>query len=246
MVALIIIGIIAAIIAVIMLIPVGVDVGYENRQFHLSAKVNGFLLQLIPKPPKSEKQKAEAKKPKKEKKKKEPKPKKEKKPKKKLAFDFTFDEITDLLKAVLKGFGKFGRKLKVSRFLLHYVAAGKDPYDTAMTFAHVNAVLSSLAPICAQRFTVKDCDVWTDVDFTLDSMQLDAAIAVTIRIGQIVGVGFTIAFGALRILIRNKIRLKREKRQLKKAGIPADGETKEKTETEIKSIQEEERMEANG
>ena len=69
--ALIIIGIIALIIFLIMMIPVGADIGYADGQLSLSAKVMGIFLQLLPK---SEEKK---KKPKKEKK-----PRKEKKPKK--------------------------------------------------------------------------------------------------------------------------------------------------------------------
>ncbi len=246
MVALIIIGIILAILVLILLLPVGVDVGYENEQFHLSAKVNGFLLQLIPRPPRSEEKKPKEKKPKKEKKKKEPKPEEEKKPKKKLELDFNMDEILELVKKALRSFGKFGRKLKVSRFVLHFTAAGRDPYNTAMTFAYVNAALSSLAPICAQRFTVKDCDVWTDVDFVSEKMRLDLGLAVTIRIGQILGVGLGLGFGALWILLKNKIRLKKERRELKKAGLlEEDGQTTEKGK-ETNNIQAEERMEANG
>ena len=243
MVALIIIGIIVAILVLILLIPVGVDVGYENESFHLSAKINGFLLQLIPKPPRDEKKKPREKKPKKEKKKKEPKPEDAEKPKKKLDLDFSLDELMELAEKALKGFGKFGRKLKVSRFVLHFTAAGRDPYNTAMLFAYVNAALSSLGPLCVQRFTVKDCDVWTDVDFISEHMKMDIGIATTIRIGQVLGVGLGIGFGALKILIKNKIRLRKEKRELKKAGLLDEGNQKTK---EINNIQEEERMAANG
>jgi len=246
LVALIIIGIILAILVLILLLPVGVDAGYENEQFHLSAKVNGFLLQLIPRPPRSEEKKPKEKKPKKEKKKKEPKLEEEKKPQKKLELDFNMDEILELVKKALRSFGKFGRKLKVSRFVFHFTAAGRDPYNTAMTFAYVNAALSSLASICAQRFTVKDCDVWTDVDFVSEKMRLDLGLAVTIRIGQILGVGLGLGFGALWILLKNKIRLKKERRELKKAGLlEEDGQTTEK-DKETNNIQAEERMEANG
>ena len=54
MLALKIIGIIAAVIALIMLIPIGADIGYESGVFSLSAKVCGVLLQLFPKPPEDE------------------------------------------------------------------------------------------------------------------------------------------------------------------------------------------------
>ena len=49
MVALIILGAIALVITLIMLVPVGADVGYESGELRLSAKVCGMLLQLLPK-----------------------------------------------------------------------------------------------------------------------------------------------------------------------------------------------------
>ena len=142
MVGLIILGVIVVLIVAIMLVPVGADVAYEGGELRLSAKVCGMLLQLIPKPP------ADETKPKKEKKPKKPKKKKkqpeeqaqtgEEKPKKKLDLDFSMDEILGLVKSVLRGLGRFGRKLSVDRFLLHYTAAGKDPYNTAtVSYTHL-------------------------------------------------------------------------------------------------------------
>ena len=251
MVGLIILGVIVAIIIAIMLVPVGADVAYEGGELRLSAKVCGMLLQLIPKPP------ADETKPKKEKKPKKPKKQKkqpeeqaqtgEEKPKKKLNLDFSMDEIMGLVKSVLRGLGRFGRKLSVDRFLLHYTAAGKDPYNTAMTFGYVNGALTTLAPICRRTFDTKDVDVWTDVDFTTEKMKVDFGIALTIRIGQILGVLFTILFGALGILIKHKFRKFKEKRANKKAGIPENGEAAADNREEIsKNIQPEERTDSNG
>ena len=251
MVGLIILGVIIAIIVAIMLVPVGADVAYEGGELRLSAKVCGMLLQLIPKPP------ADETKPKKEKKPKKPKKQKkqpeeqaqtgEEKPKKKLNLDFSMDEVMGLVKSVLRGLGRFGRKLSVDRFLLHYTAAGKDPYNTAMTFGYVNGALTTLAPMCSRTFNVKEADVWTDVDFTAEKMTVDFGIALTIRIGQILGVVFTIAFGALGILIRHKLRKLREKRADKKAGkSEKEGLTGENTEKNTENIQAEERMDSNG
>lgn len=251
MVGLIILGVIVVLIAAIMLVPVGADVAYEGGELRLSAKVCGMLLQLIPKPP------ADETKPKKEKKPKKPKKKKkqpeeqagtgEEKPKKKLDLDFSLDEIFGLVKSVLRGLGRFGRKLSVDRFLLHYTAAGKDPYNTAMTFGYVNGALTTLAPICRRTFDAKDVDVWTDVDFTTEKTRVDVGLALTIRIGQIFGVVFTILFGALGILIKHKIRKFKEKRANKKAGIPENGEAAaENKEENTKNIQPEERTDSNG
>ena len=251
MVGLIILGVIIAIIVAIMLVPVGADVAYEGGELRLSAKVCGMLLQLIPKPP------ADETKPKKEKKPKKPKKQKkqpeeqaqtgEEKPKKKLNLDFSMDEIMGLVNSVLRGLGRFGRKLSVDRFLLHYTAAGKYPYNTAMTFGYVNGALTTLAPICRRSFDAKDVDVWTDVDFTTEKTKVDFGVALTIRIGQIFGVVFTILFGALGIIIKHKFRKFKEKRANKKAGIPDNEGTAAENKEEItKTIQAEERTDSNG
>ena len=212
MVGLIILGVIVAIIAAIMLVPVGADISYINGELKVSAKVCGILLQLIPKQPADE-MAQKHKKPKKEKKKKLPKD--PNKPAKKLNLNFNRDELLALVNAALKGLGKFG-KITVDRFLLHFVSGGNDPYNTAMTYNYVNAALSSLAPLCKTRFIVKDADVWTDVDFTADKLNIDFALCIVIRIGQAARAGLAVAFGALKILIRNKLRLRKERRQAAK------------------------------
>ena len=159
MTALIVIGIIVLIIALIMLIPVGADIGYEDGVFSLSAKVLGILIKLFPKDeskPKKEKPgKKKEKKPKKEKKKKKEEEPGEEQPKKK-KFDFTVEEIFELLKKVLKKIGRFGRKWNIDRFLLDLVLTGADPYETARLFGYINASIATLAPMCRERFNCKD------------------------------------------------------------------------------------------
>lgn len=247
MVGWIILGVIVAILAVVLLAPIGADLAYEGGELRVSAKAAGVLIQLLPKKPVDET------KPPKEKKEKKKKPKKEKpkKEKKKLSLSFNRDEIFALVKAVLRGLGRFG-KLTVDRFLLHYTAAGIDPYDTAMTYNYVNAALSSLAPICRRKFVVKDSDVWTDVDFTKDRMELDAALCITLRLGQVVRAAFAVAFGALGIIIKNKLRLASEKRRERKeakqapdAAATAEGDPGIE-EIKEQNIQSEERKDDNG
>ena len=83
MIGLIILGVLIGLIVLILLIPVGADLGYEDGKLHVSAKVMGILLQLYPKPPG------------------EKKPKKKKKRK----LPFNRDELLELLKVALRGFG---------------------------------------------------------------------------------------------------------------------------------------------
>ena len=118
-----------------------------------------------------------------------------------------------MIKTVLRGFGRFGRKFKIERFRLHWIASGRDPYITARVFSVVNAGLSQLAPVCAERFQCSDSSVWTDLDFSLEDMFFEFGITATIRIGQILGTGLRIGFGALKILLRSRRRVKIETRE---------------------------------
>ena len=160
------------------------------------------------------------------------------------------------MRAALGGFGKFGRKFRVDRFVLRFVAAGFDPYNTAMTYGYVNAALSSLAPLCRRRFDVKDCDVYTAVDFTADTMYLDFGLAMSIRIGQVLGVVLGIGFKALGVLLKNKRRLKREAKLLppeepaeaaeQPTEQPAEAAQETETDTTETTIQAEERKDSHG
>lgn len=239
MLVLIIIGILLLLLLAILLIPVGVELGYEQETFRLAARLNGFQLQLIPRPPREEKPKKE-KKPRKEKKKKRPEGEQPPGEKKQRKLDFSREELLELVRTALRFFSRFRRRLTVQRFLLHYTAAGDDPYNTAMQYAYVNAALSSLAPMCARAFHVRHSDVWTQIDFCAGRVRLDLALTVTIRIGQVLGLGLSLGFGALRILVRSRLRVRREARQAAKDALP------EANETETNTIQEEERMAANG
>ena len=246
-VAWILVGLVLAILAVVLFVPIGADLGYIGGELRLAARVDGFALQLLPKkPPDPNKlpREKKPKKPKKEKPPKEPKPEGETKPKKKLSF--TKEELFELVQRALKGLGKFG-KLTVRRFMLHYVAAGDDPYNTAMTYGYVNAALSTLAPICAQKFRVTgDVDVRTDVDFTTDRMFIELELSVTLRLAQIVHAAFAVAFGALGVLIRHKLRVKKEAKLAKAADVAENEQENQPSSTDTEINQPEERNDKHG
>ncbi len=255
MLALIIIGVIVLLIALILIIPVGADIGYENGELKVSAKACGVLMQLYPKPQEEEKNEKEQgkKKEKKEKKAAQEEPAKVKKLR--TMPQFSKEEMLELAKAGIGAVGKFGRKLKVDRFLLHYTAAGKDPYNTAVTFGYVNAALSCLAPICAQRFTVKNCSVWTDIDFVKEKTEIDFGLAMSIRIGQIMAIVMSVGFKALGIMKRNKARLKaqtqpddaKQQTGCNKTAEPEDyNPVKTENLNNTENIQAEERKDSNG
>lgn len=239
MTAIIVIGIIALLIFAFTMISIGADISFVDDNLSVSATVCGNSIQIFPrthkktpKPPKEEK----------------PKPQKEKKPsdkpaKKGIPLDLNFDEIVGLLKKVLKGLAKF-KNFTVEHFMLHVLVAGYDPYNIAVFFVKLNASLSVLGAFCAQNLKIKDADVYTDVDFIGGVPKLDFRIAVSIRIGQIFGVINTIIFGALGILIKNRVRVFKEKRSNKTDGNSTVNE--EEIDSDTSNIQEEERNNENG
>ena len=249
-VAWIIIGLLLLVILLVLFVPVGADVAYVDGEFSLAARVNGFAIRLLPRKPEDPNKPKKKKKEKKPKEPEEEKPPQEDKPKeeKKGGFklDFTLEEIVELIKKVIHGLGKFG-KITVRHFMLHYIAAGDDPYQTAVTFNYVNAALSTLAPVCAQKFRITgDVDVWTDIDFARDKMKVDAALSATLRIAQFVHVGLAVGFGVLGILIKNRLRLRREAREEKKRQRRETAGVAEPELDNQKMIKAEERKETHG
>ena len=213
----IILAVLVFIIVLIMLIPVGVDIRYEDDIIRFSLKAAWLKIQLIPK----KKKKSGEEKPKKEKK-----PKKEEEPgkeepageKKELSFPFNFQEVVELLKAVIQNLGGFSRKMSVERFVLHWICPGAwDPYLMARFFGVVNAELSALAPLCSERFHCHDSSVWTDIDFVREDMKFEFCLVMTIRIGQIVVMGLKTWHDLLRIYLRSKKRRKQEKKEEEQA-----------------------------
>ena len=234
-VALSIFALVLLALLVILFVPVGADVSYVSSEFSLALRVGFYSHKLLPKKKVSEEpavEKTDAV---------EAKPKKEKKKEssggdnilKKL--ELSFDEIIEIIKKALKGVSKFG-KLTVHEFMLHYIAAGKDPYSTAMTYNYVNAALSALAPSAAKVFKVSgDVDVWTDIDFTREKMLADVRLSITLKLVQVLHVALVAGFGVLGVLIKNRIRVAKKRR----------ADKKQNKNTEI-NIQTEERMDSNG
>ena len=212
----ILVGLVALLIAFVLFVPIGADVAYIDKQFRLALRVDGFAFQLLPNKHTDQEKPKEEPKPREEKK--EPKPEEEKKPKKSL--NFTKEEILEIIKKAFKGLRKFG-KLTVRKFMLHYTAAGVDPYYTAKTFGLVNGGLSTLAPICARTFRCGDVDVWTDIDFTANWMTVDTELSITLRLIQVVRAALAAGIGVLGVLLKRRKRLKKEEELAKKNGVPA-------------------------
>ena len=204
MLALKIIGVIVLICFLIGRIRVGVDLNIIGGKVTLSAKVCGLLIQLIPRKKQREKTPKEEKTPedKPEKKTEKRKPEKTPKRKKKPFFKIDLYDIKEMLAKVVRGLQKFGKGFNCDRLLIDFTASSWDPYITANMFTYVNAFLSVFAPIFDDRNRCKDCRVSTQIDFVESWPKLDFGLCITLRIGAVFAMVFTILFGVLWVFIK--------------------------------------------
>lgn len=170
----------------LMLLPVGVDAEYAPEGFFLRIKAGPARITLLPKKPKKEK---------KPQKPKTDKPKKEKKPKKKPKL--TLDLIFTLVRLALESVSTFRKKLKVELFRLWLLVATKDPYQTATLYGTISAALEALYPFAARALDIRERDVRVNADFTEESMDAAGRLILTIRIGQVVGIGLVFVWKLL-------------------------------------------------
>ena len=213
-VGLTLLGIIVLLIVLVLNVPVGADAAYIGGEFTLAARANGFSFQILPKSRGARTSRRRRR----SRKKRKAKAQSESEPKSRKKLNFTKEELFELAKRVLKGVGKFG---KGHREQVHAALCrrGDDPYDTVVTYNYVNAALSTLIPICEEKFIVKESDIRTDIDFTADKTKVDVELCATIKACAGHAHALRNSVRRARVLIQNKRRLRREKKQ----GIASDG-----------------------
>lgn len=202
---LVVLIILLALIGLIFFVPYGVDAAYEGGEFSLRVKAGPLRIRLLPKKPLTEKQqeRARKKKEKKEAKKKaaeEKKAREEQEPhgksetikvKEKKPLDLQL--ILALLKMGAHAIRRFFRSFSIDFFKLHAVAAGPDPYNTALEYG---AACSAVEALSAQKggvIRVGRKDIELGADFTADKPTVDVRIVLTLQLFKLVHMLFAFA-----------------------------------------------------
>ena len=219
-------------------IPVGVLFRYHEA-IELKLTVLCFRIGILPKKPlpRKKREKAEAKKAAKaakkaeakEKKKKKqqaqsliakPKPAEPPKPKKSLPDKLRMLLPWARLGARLAG-EFFHRKLTVTRLRIRVALAGGDPAKTGRTVGKAWETVGIALPILERAFRIKERKIAVYPDFTAAKTDLEAELAVRIRVGGVVLLGLKYAWRALRLYLKQKKAKKKkspQKPQTKIAG----------------------------
>ena len=175
---------------------VGAAVSYSEDGLFLRVKAGPLRIRILP--PK------ERKKPKKEK---PPKPAK-KHPAQEGAQARQKRKIKDTLSLALRfvpllaeAAGRFRRKVRIDRLVLHVIWGADDPASAAMGYGAGNAAMGMLWPLIEHNFKVKDYDLRVDVDFERKTPALTAHAQATLTIGQSLALALRLGVKALKIFL---------------------------------------------
>ena len=116
------------------------------------------------------------------------------------------DLVKQYLPLVGEAAGGMRKRITIDRLYLDFTAASQDPAGAAMAFGYANMALGMLLPIFEQNFVVKDHQVRTSVDFSLQSPVIYLSVAISIRIGQLVSFALRLLWCFFRLYRQGKQR----------------------------------------
>ena len=176
-----------AVLLLILILPVGVDVSYQEQTTFLKVKIGPLRIQILPKKAgEAKKQKSkpasEARQDTAQKRKQKPGP----------------ADFLEIARLILKTASRFRKCLSIDRFVLHLVCASEDPYGTVMLFGYLNAGLSALSPLLHRALKIRSEDIRIAADLELGRPLVEARLTASLQIWEILYIGFCAGFGFLR------------------------------------------------
>ncbi len=165
---------IACILFVIGMLPIGVRVRYDEQGAMVQVLLGPVHLQIFPKK-QTKKRKLRPKK------NAEPKAKVQTIKKPKLQGLADLRPFLQLLFALL---GEVKRKLVLRELTLHLTVGGEDPAQTAIRYGQAWAIIGSVLPLLEHHFTVQNRDVQVLHDFQTPEITVLLCFALRFRIGQ--------------------------------------------------------------
>ena len=176
----------------------GVWAAYDGEVLRLDARVGLLRLHILP--PKAQK----AKKPKKPKKEKAP---KSDRPEKKRKFSFTLEDGKDALRTLLpplkRALGRTWRGIRVKPLRLSLTLGGQeDPASAAELCGKLQAAVWTGMPPLEKCMDIRDPQIHIGVDFCAPAPAAEGEVGVTLRVGTLLAVGFSMVVPALRWFLR--------------------------------------------
>lgn len=189
--------IVLAILLLLLLLPFGALVRYDQEGFMAWVKVLSLRFQVFPPPPKKEKKK-------KGKKQEPPQEKPAAPPKEKKGGTLTL--VRSALPLVGPALSGLKKRLTINNLELFVTWAGANPADAAIGYGYANAALGTLWGVIEPNFKVKKSRLGCDVDFDAPDPTVTLSALLTINLWKTL----TLVLPLLVRFLRNYTRLKRE------------------------------------
>lgn len=185
MVGWIILGVIAALIAVLLCLRVGVTASF-GEELRVTAQIGPATVQIIPppekKPAKEKPEKAAAKA--------EKKPKERKKP----DIHLTLEDIRGGLHAVWQSIQgalrRAGKRIRIDPLRLNFVFGDEDPVNTAQWYGWANSAMWAVMPRLEEMIHMPDPRIHMEMDFTAAETKISGTVGASYRIGDLLAIGF--------------------------------------------------------
>lgn len=181
------------IVAALLLMPVGIDAEYIERQAVVRASVGPVGFPVLTFPRTEEKSR---------KKKRSPKSRKKK---------LDRELVVMLIRLGIQALKRLRRRLRIDELQIHLLVSTPDPYQTAMLYGRLNATVYALIPALAQAVELRNQDIQIDVDFDKGRMDAYGRLLLRIYVGQLLVVAA--AFGL--DFLRWKLEQRREHSNMK-------------------------------
>ena len=216
----IILCVIAALLAVIVLIPVQIRAAYDQGDISAFVRYGPLKIALYPRPEKEdageEKPKKEKKSTKSEKRKETPSaasaekaetgeaaPAEEPEKKKRLKINkdqilYSLEELPPILGRALK---RTGKRICIVPLKIHLLVAGTDPADTALLYDKLEAALAAGLPTLHQLVRIREQDIQLFLDFQEEQMDCIADVGLTIRPWDVLVIALCAGASALKWFI---------------------------------------------
>lgn len=210
MIALWILGGVAALLGIICCIPVGVTGEYSQAGARAVAHVGPFRILLYPRPPKkpgeaqgARPEKAQKpKKPKKTRKTKQKQPAGEETPKQGGGVSM-FREIIGM---VLEAQAEVRNRLRIQELTMYLTVGGRgdDPAKSAMLYGSAWAAVGGLMPLLERAFRIEKRDIQANVDFLSEKTTIYARATAKITVGAILRMGGYYGVRGLKLYRKHK------------------------------------------
>lgn len=196
--------IIVVLIAFILSIRLGVDIGYNDENLKVFVKASVLSFKIYPS---ERKEKKTDKKPKEKTKKQSDKGIIEK-------LGFEKEDWLEVIGVILKVLAKFNHSITINEFKFHYAVKDSDPYDAVMKYNTINAIAGSLIPFMENNFRIKERDIYIDLALNEQAIKPDIRLVLTIRVMQIFRLVFMTLGSTVRIYVKRKIQAAKEGKML--------------------------------